>query len=260
MTFFLKYFFARLLILFLKKIRLIYNKNKNCFLLYHSIVEEKISKNDNLDLISLSNFKEQCKYLKLRYHNRLNKIEDFFDNQPSIILTFDDGYKTVLTNVMPIIEKYQISIIVFICPELVGKKGYLNLNEIKKIYKSKFVSIGLHGYKHIYYGNTDLETFKDHLKLSKQWFEKNIDSKFTKYFSFPFGSYNQKMIDYIKNNFYFEYYFTSYFGTCDIRSINKNFIPRVSIWNIDKIEAFDEKINGLWNFINKFIKNNENKN
>lgn len=260
MIFFLKYFTTKLLILFLKKTNIIHSKKQNCFLLYHSIVEQKITNNDNLDLITLSNFNNQCKYLKLRYQNRLNGIDKFFTNQPSIILTFDDGYKTILKNVIPIIEKYQIYIIVFICPELVGKQGYLNLNEIKEIYKSKYVSVGLHGYKHIYYGNLDLEIFKSHLNLSKQWFEKNIDTKFTKYFSFPFGSYNQSMINYIENNFYFEYYFTSYFDTFDIKSFNKKFIPRISIWNVDTIKAFDEKINGLWNFINKFSSNNENKN
>ena len=68
------------------------------------------------------------------------------------------------------------------------------------------------------------------------------------------------MINYIENNFYFEYYFTSYFDTFDIKSFNKKFIPRISIWNVDTIKAFDEKINGLWNFINKFSSNNENKN
>ena len=48
-------------------------------------------------------------------------------------------------------SEYEIPITVFICPELVGKKDYLNLEDIKFLKSSGLVEIGAHGYRHIPY-------------------------------------------------------------------------------------------------------------
>ena len=60
---------------------------------------------------------------------RLIKIKN------QIILTFDDGYKDIITNVLPILKKYNFKAICFIVSNQIGKSNIWDQN--KKNYKKK---------------------------------------------------------------------------------------------------------------------------
>lgn len=253
----LKYFIFKNFLHFFIKLDLIKTKKKNCFLLYHSVINNKKDTN-NLDNIHVDNFIEQCNYISKYQKKRISNLKNNFKKKHSITLTFDDGYKTIINNVFPIIKKHKIPIVLFICPNLIGKKKYLSTDDLKILNKSNLVEIGIHGYKHIYYGKYNVNNFKKDLDKSLNWFKDNVSIDLPISFSFPYGSFNNDIISYLKNHTKIKYCFNSKFNTFNYRQYNKHSIPRLSIWNFDNIESFKDKINGKWNIINYFIKTNDN--
>ena len=63
-----------------------------------------------------------------KFKDRVTSLNSNLNKVGSISITFDDGYIDNITNVYPIIRKFNISITIFICTELIGKDGYLNKN------------------------------------------------------------------------------------------------------------------------------------
>jgi len=253
-----KYILASLIIRLLKKFKILKKINQNCFLLYHSIDNEKNMLPNFLDFIDKKKFKEQCLFLFRNFQNNVTDYESNLKKKGSISLTFDDGYKSILTNVIPIVNNFKFPILIFICPALIGKKGYLDFNDINVLKKNELVSFGIHGYEHIYYGLNNIEKFKSDFIKSLNWYNQYIDQTSNKIiFSFPYGSFNSEIIDYLSKFKNKILCFNSSLSSIDIKNFNKLKIPRISIWNTDSLEQFENKLNGYWNIINSFINNNE---
>lgn len=50
-----------------------------------------------------------------------------------ISITFDDGYKSVYTHALPVMQKYHFPFTVFVNPHLVGGAGYMNWDELRDL-------------------------------------------------------------------------------------------------------------------------------
>lgn len=62
-----------------------------------------------------------------------------------VILTFDDGYQSDLSYVLPLLEKYQIPATFYITAGLIGQPDYLSYRELKQLSRSEYVEFGNHG-------------------------------------------------------------------------------------------------------------------
>lgn len=258
MIFNLKFLLISKFINFFVKIGLIKPKIKNVILMYHSIVNEKKIK--NFDELSKSNFEKQCELLNFKYNNRISSLKNNFKNEGNISLTFDDGYKTIIDNVLPIILKYKIPITVFICPDLIGKDNYLTVSDLILLKNSGMVDFGVHGYKHIYYGEFKIEIFNHDLEKSLIWFNNYINIKNINFLSFPFGSYNKEIISHLSSQRKIHYAFNSTFSSFSLNDCKNFLIPRISIWNTDNLISFEQKILCQWDLIKEYIRTNEKKN
>jgi peptidoglycan/xylan/chitin deacetylase (PgdA/CDA1 family) len=139
-------------------------------------------------------------------------------NKHYIAITFDDGYQSVVRNALPIMKKRKIPALLFITTAYLGKKpGWINnpnhenANEILiseqvlKEISEEYVSIGSHSVTH-----TDLATISKNKVLdefinSKKTLEKIIN-KNVNYFSFPFDSFNNELIELSKQAGYKKIY------------------------------------------------------
>ncbi|WP_317929984.1 polysaccharide deacetylase family protein [Halioxenophilus sp. WMMB6] len=67
----------------------------------------------------------------------LNNRDARLDNPTSKLaaITFDDGYKSVLTNAAPLLKRHDLPFTVFVNPSLVGSKGYLTWQELALLQK-----------------------------------------------------------------------------------------------------------------------------
>jgi len=106
------------------------NYTKIPVLLYHSI-------NNDIDnnQINIIEFEKQIKYLKDKNYKSIDFKQINPDKKNQVIVTFDDGYKDIILDVLPILKKYNIKAICFIVTNYIGKYNVWDSN--KANYKKK---------------------------------------------------------------------------------------------------------------------------
>ena len=125
-------------------------------LLYHSISENIVSNE-----IDSFEFEKQISYLKNNNYESVSINQIKPNTKKQIILTFDDGYKDIISIVLPILKKYNFKAICFIVSNHIGqynlwdvnnhnykKKELLNKTDIFEWLKNGMM-IGSHGHNHL---------------------------------------------------------------------------------------------------------------
>ena len=168
---------------------------------YHSIT------NDN-SFVSLATneFEFQISLLKKFGYKTV-----FFDeinpkDNKQIIITFDDAYKDIILNALPILKKYRFKAICYVISNFIGKKNQwdakrndyvakeiMNKNDLK-LWITNGMHIGSHSNNH--YDLTKLNKTELYYELSKsKEILENITSKEVKNFCYPYGRFNSATVD-----------------------------------------------------------------
>lgn len=146
-------FLSSLMSLYLVKKFLDLFKGKGCVLMFHRVINSKKELTNDRFLklaISKSDFEKKIKFLTKNY--KIISLDDFVSHLKSdsndfcISLTFDDGYKDNLLNVVPIINKYKIPITIFVCTGFVNRTvnaWWYQINEI--LLKRNFIKYSFEG-------------------------------------------------------------------------------------------------------------------
>lgn len=193
-------------------------------LMYHHILPDKYmigAWENNSSVLSLETFEEQMRFLHDNDYNILS-LEEFnnylYDNKPvpnnSILITFDDGYKSTFEYAYPVLKNYNFNATVFLITSAI-KEYYekdfnhekLQFGSIKEIEDCNDIfTYGDHTYQ---LHKTDYETSKPiiltktyedinyDIKVSSAIMSKYIDED-TKAFAYPYGTYNstsQKILE-----------------------------------------------------------------
>jgi len=132
-----------------------------------------------------------------------------FDNKARYsIVTFDDAFKNVIKNAVPELIKMSIPFTIFVPagylgtnPEWLRNTG--NRNEYEDISTSKellglpqeIVTFGSHTVSHPDLSQLDQEKAHFEIKTSKALLESQLKREI-KYFAFPYGAHNSKVIEY----------------------------------------------------------------
>ena len=194
--------------------------------MYHRFNEDKYpSTNIKMDI-----FKKQINIIKDKKYSFENP-KDFdlnFNNTKSkkkVLITIDDAFSSFYNNAWPYLKENKIPFILFVSTEPVGKNGYMSWEQIKEIEKEKFAFIGNHSHSHDYLLDLTFENFKEDIDKSIEIFKKELGYN-PIFFSYPFGEYSLKQINYIKKKF--KYGFGQHSGVIDV---NKNIyeLPRFPI-------------------------------
>ena len=195
-------------------------------LMYHRFEENQYpSTNIRIDI-----FQKHLNIIRQNNFSFLNpKNFDFEFNKISekkkILLTIDDAFSSFYINAWPILKKNKIPFILFVSTETVGKKGYMNWDEITEISKEDFVYIGNHSHSHEYLVKYKFEKFKKDIAKSIKIFKENLGYN-SKFFSYPFGEYSLEQKKYISKNF--DYAFGQHSGVIDLNK-DKYELPRFPI-------------------------------
>ena len=194
--------------------------------MYHRFNESKYpSTNIQMDI-----FKEHIKIIKNLNYNFNNPkffIEEFDKpkKKKEILITIDDGFKSFYNEAWPYLKENKIPFILFISTEPVGKKGYMNWDEIREIEKSDFAIIGHHSHTHEYLIDMNNLEFVNDIKIASKIFKEKFGYT-PEIFSYPFGEYSQYMKNYISENF--KVAFGQHSGVVDINK-DKFELPRFPI-------------------------------
>lgn len=170
-------------------------------LLFHSV-----SGDGTLVDISRKNFATQIEYLRRNFDLiSLNEVikfikGEFTPKRPSVALTFDDGYKDLLKNAIPLLSKYSIPATFFVVAEpnrvnrfeLQNSKQLVTTRDIRKIRKAGY-TIASHTLTHINLKDAS-DYFSDkEIKESKRVLEKNLKTEIS-YFAYPKGIYSDNSV------------------------------------------------------------------
>tara|TARA_B100001989_G_C24524919_1_gene458080 strand:- start:259 stop:981 length:723 start_codon:yes stop_codon:yes gene_type:complete len=159
--------------------------------MYSALIFHSFNNNPHSDKfydLSIENFISLIDYLG-------NKI-----NPEKIIITFDDGFKSIIPAVEKSLKK-GYKTIVYIISDYIDKEGFLSKKDIKYLY-SIGCKIGSHSKSHKDLSKVNNDILKLELTESKKVLEKIIGEEVI-HFAFPYGSFNKFSIKRAKNIYKF---------------------------------------------------------
>ncbi|MEA5506152.1 polysaccharide deacetylase family protein [Halotia wernerae UHCC 0503] len=175
---------------------------------------------------------------------KAQKIPNEHRNQKPIMISFDDGYKTVHTNLLPLLSKLEnkygkkVKVVLFINPGTLARKGskdftHLGCQELREGLKKGFYDIQSHGLNHqdlttLNRGQLINELVQSRTELRKCTQDLDPEQKVASHFAYPYGAYNKQVESYVA-----KYYLSSYLYNDEIVTYAciKNYyeIPRLMV-------------------------------
>jgi len=195
-------------------------------LMYHRFDEDKYpSTNIQMDV-----FKKQIQIIKDLNYSFFNPgdLEKNFTlpkNKKKILITIDDAFSSFYNTAWPYLENNKIPFILFVSTETIGKNGYMNWEQIKKIEKNPNVYIGNHSHSHDYLVNFKKQKFINDIKTANKIFINKLGYN-PIFFSYPFGEYSNYIKKIISENFKFS--FGQHSGVIDVNK-DRYELPRFPI-------------------------------
>ena len=178
---------AKIRVLLIRFYALFYFKKRSKVIFYHDIHSNKkyTEMSTSIDLF--------IKHVKIINDSGYEIVPKITKSYGQIEICFDDGFIGLYEN-FDIIKKYNIPVSLFVITSFIGKKKYLNKNQILELYKSGLVSIYSHTHTHSKL--TSLSDVKIDFELleSKKIIE-NITNKQIDSICFPQGIFNKKVIN-----------------------------------------------------------------
>lgn len=175
------------------------NESSDPILMYHHIQDisnpaNVAEKNLYLSPIKL---KEEMEYLSESGY-KTAVLSELFYNLPDkrVVITFDDGYKDVIDNALPVLKELGFRGVVFIIVNNVGKPGYMNFNDLRVLNQEGW-KIGSHSLTHPNFKTLSNEAAKKQIFESKNILEDKLNIK-VEYFCYPAGRYNETTINLVK--------------------------------------------------------------
>ena len=183
-------------------------------LMYHRFDENKYpSTNIKMDV-----FKKQIEIIKrnnFEFFDPKNFSEEFnkVKTDKKILITIDDAFLSFYENAWPFLKENQIPFILFTSTDFIGKKGYMNIDQLREVEKESFAYLGNHSHMHEYMVTFDFNKFTNDIDRSIEIFN-DLFNYNPIFFSYPFGEYSLEQKNYISSKF--EYAFGQHSGVIDL--------------------------------------------
>lgn len=191
------------------------DKNQCRILMYHSIEKS----NRTVDRMGLAVHPDAF-YAHIKYlHDNgfkvlgLSELACMIINQTnmpreSVVITFDDGYKSILTSAAPILRKFGFTATLFINIDFMENRiprnlywhdwPVLNWQEVRQLIDAG-ISIGSHGLTHRRLAGLSDAEIKNEIEESRGIIEKNAQIEINT-FSYPNGSFDNRVKSILKDN------------------------------------------------------------
>lgn len=207
-------------------------------LTYHSILPRTeikliVSRTERIYTLEDSVFEQQMEYLKNNGYATINfdNIKDYLNSSTnlsskSVILTFDDGRENNYHIAFPILRKYALKATFFIVTDFVGKKGYLNWDQVCEMSHAG-MEIQSHTHTHCILSElADIEILEE-LSLSKKILEEKIKKRID-VLALPHGRGDNRHVKKAALSANYLFVCTSNWGGNNIRK-NSFYLNRLSV-------------------------------
>ena len=228
-------------------------------LMYHSLEGNKndISVNNKSTTIALEDFETQMALLNEMGYETIS-IDQLLNGSLSnskkkqVVITFDDAFYTTLKDAAPVLEKYNYTATLFLPIGPVNKGSFfdfqgfagikndrpLTWDEVMQLDKAGW-SIQSHGINHPRMSELKMNQIEEELLHSKNILETKL-KKEVKYFAYPFGDYDRRVLKTIATAGY-QAAFTVHLGKT-VTNANPFRLRRIEINNRDTAASFISKI------------------
>ncbi len=200
---------------------------------YHSI------SNENCPLsLDLTEFENQLSFFKKNNFQSIHFNELENKSSKKFIITFDDGYKDLIINALPLLKKYNFKATCFIISNLIGKKNVwdefnknikdkelMNLSDIRLWVKNGML-LGSHSKNHKKLTLLNTKEAKDEIINSKNELE-TLTGIPVNSFCYPYGLYNENIVKIVKEKY--NSAFTTNRSRYDTLKHNKYVLPRIDM-------------------------------
>ncbi len=214
---------------------------------YHEVVKK--GEGFSYQKIEEERFEEQMRYLKENGYTSL-KFSQLSEPLPekAVIVSFDDGFKTVYENAAPIMKKYGIQGNVYLPTAYIGKKPQFMDWEMVKSLEGDF-EFQAHTHNHVDIRTLNEEGMRLEILQSDELFKEKL-GYMPKAFCMPFGTYDRVSKRILKGVDRYDYLLGSYYGSVK-KNTHGKVLPRIGISNDDTIEVFERKLKGKLDYKGK---------
>lgn len=197
--------------------------------------------------LSTEKFTAQLEYLHQRGYKSLNSDEllsalapDALPTDKAMVITFDDGYRTVFDHAFPIMQKFGFRGIVCIYPAFIGSRLAMSWEQLKKLIDAGW-SVECHSMTHANlaskYADPEQETLflKREILDSRSIIEKQLGNK-VRFMVWPYGVYTDRTLKLIKESGFAGAMTVD--GGASYRGLSPYLVKRQVIYNTDDMNKF----------------------
>jgi peptidoglycan/xylan/chitin deacetylase (PgdA/CDA1 family) len=179
-------------------------------LIYHRIGEDKYPTTN----IAVERFREQLEYLKNNDYTviSLQQLLQFLQNgislpERSVVITFDDGYRSVYENGWPVLREYGFPFTVFLYVSATDNKhwNYMTWDQVMEM-KAAGVDFQNHGFAHDHMAfrpsGMDMDEYRAWIRTDLEVSTRMLSEKLKerpRFFAVPYGEYNMDLLEEIRS-------------------------------------------------------------
>jgi len=109
-----------------------------------------------------------------------------------VAITFDDGFRDNLTVALPLLEKFQLPMTLFVTAGFLGRDTYLSRSELREISEHPLVTIGAHGLWHRHFNRLTADEARFELTESRRLLSE-VTGKNISLLAWPYGECNAEL-------------------------------------------------------------------
>lgn len=109
-----------------------------------------------------------------------------------VAITFDDGYQDNLIVALPLLEKFQLPMTIFVTAGFLGRDGYLSESELRELSQHPLVTVGAHGLWHRHFNRLNKSDARFELTESRRKLS-GITGKPVDLLAWPYGECNEEL-------------------------------------------------------------------
>lgn len=165
----------------------------HAIVVYHTISSPPQALPGNTD-VSPARFESHLKWMAKR-RGRVTELKNLLnipESERRIAITFDDGYRDNLTVALPLLEKYELPMTLFVAADFIGKEDFLSADELKILSNHPLVTIGSHGVTHPHFPELSEAQARYELTESKRRLEE-ITGKSVDLLAWSYGDCNARL-------------------------------------------------------------------
>ena len=218
-------------------------------LLYHSVSEHDAIGSEGIFCIKTDLFESHMITLSKMPEFDFVTIQEGFSSigRFGVAVSFDDGYKDNLYNVVPLMERYSIPFTVFVTASNINKNCsiYLTPSELRELSSFPFVTIGSHGLTHNRLTECDSDMLRNELVSSRHLLE-DITGNAVTTLAYPHGAVDKRVKDAAEK----AGYLLAVCSRFDINDASRDplLLCRTEITGNDSVRVFQQKLHGDWDW------------